>query len=449
MIAAVCILAAGQSSRFQSSTSKVLHLVGGRPILGWVLEAARALKSDSMYIVTRPDMPDSQAADSLTVKCGSSVAAYAADDCQRVVQPASDGTGGALKIVKAQAANIKGTTVVMYGDTPFLQAQTLRNLCAKIDQGWDIALTGFYPDNPKGYGRLIADGSGLITRIIEQTHLPKISDTDPQHNRYRLCNGGVMAFSQRVQTLLDELPLHKAKNEYYLTDLVELANKKGYKCGAVVIDPKEVMGVNTRSDLAVAEQAFQSMKRQEILNKGVSLLDPQTTYFSYDTQIGVDTIVEPQVMFGPGVTVGPACHVRGYSHLEGVTMAKNCVVGPFARLRPGTELATDVKVGNFVEVKKSQIGEGSKINHLSYVGDTIMGEQVNVGAGTITCNYDGKNKHQTVIEKGAFIGSNTSLIAPVTVGADSLVAAGSVITKPVPKKTLAVARAPQNHKNKR
>jgi bifunctional UDP-N-acetylglucosamine pyrophosphorylase/glucosamine-1-phosphate N-acetyltransferase len=303
-----------------------------------------------------------------------------------------------------------------------------------------VSVLGFEAENPARYGRLITDGDRL-KRIVE------FKDATPAERAVRLCNSGVMAASAELLfDLLSEIDANNASGELYLTDVIGKAVGRGLSCTAIRCAERETLGVNSRVELMQAEKEFQTLRRAEALEDGISMPAPETVHFSYDTVIGRDAIIEQNVVFGPGVTVESGAQIRAFSHLEGAHVARGCVVGPYARLRPGAELAEDVKIGNFVEIKASTLDEGAKVNHLSYIGDAHIGARANIGAGTITCNYDGVMKHHTSIGEAAFIGSNTMLVAPITVGQDAMTASGSVITRDVPAGDLAIARSKQDNK---
>ncbi|MGB0799068.1 MAG: bifunctional UDP-N-acetylglucosamine diphosphorylase/glucosamine-1-phosphate N-acetyltransferase GlmU, partial [Planktomarina sp.] len=359
--------------------------------------------------------------------------------CDVVLQTEQLGTGHAVAQARNALDGFEGNVIVLYGDTPLIQADTLRALEACLSSA-SVAVLGFDAADPGRYGRLIADGDQL-DRIVEY------KDATPQERDITLCNSGVMAVPCRLLfDLLSSIDNNNASGEYYLTDVVALARKRDLLCRVVKCPEAETLGVNSRVELAQAESEFQSRMRQAALISGVTMPAPETVHFAFDTQVANDTIVEQNVVFGPGVTVETGAKIRAFSHLEGAHVASGCVVGPYARLRPGVTLSSDVKIGNFVEIKASQLDAGSKVNHLSYIGDAHVGERTNIGAGTITCNYDGVFKHKTVLGADAFIGSNTMLVAPVTVGDNAMTASGSVITKDIPDDALALARGTQTNK---
>ncbi len=424
---AAIILAAGKSTRMKSSRSKVLHHVGGRSMLSWTADLARSVGVDRLICVVGEMNADVRAeAEAL----GLDIA----------IQEPQRGTGHAVLCAKAAMADFEGPVAVLYADTPLIQKDTLQSVYEALEKRADVAVLGFEPDEPGAYGRLIEE-DGQLTAIVEA------KEATPEQLAVRLCNSGVIAASKAdMFAALDRVTDDNAKGEYYLTDIIEILRGDGRKAVAVHADAAEVLGVNSRSDLAVAERAFQDRMRQSMLDRGVTLRDPETTYFSYDTAIAADAEVGANVVFGPGVSIGTHSVIHPFCHIEGASIGEGVQIGPFARLRPGTQMGDGSKAGNFVETKKAIIGTGSKLNHLSYLGDARIGENVNIGAGTITCNYDGYSKHVTTIEDGAFIGTNSSLVAPVTIGRGAFLGSGGVITDDVPPDALALARAPQKNK---
>lgn len=426
---ALIILAAGKGTRMQSELPKVLHKVAGAPMLIHAMRAGRALEPKRTIIVAGHGFE------------AVSAAASAEDpEVEIVRQEAQLGTGHAVDQARAALDDFDGTVIVLYGDCPLIQPRTLEELTATLSTA-AVSVLGFEAENPARYGRLITDGDRL-KRIVE------FKDATPAERAVRLCNSGVMAASaQLLFDLLSEIDANNASGELYLTDVIGKAVGRGLSCTAIRCAERETLGVNSRVELMQAEKEFQTLRRAEALEDGISMPAPETVHFSYDTVIGRDAIIEQNVVFGPGVTVESGAQIRAFSHLEGAHVARGCVVGPYARLRPGAELAEDVKIGNFVEIKASTLDEGAKVNHLSYIGDAHIGARANIGAGTITCNYDGVMKHHTYIGQEAFIGSNTMLVAPVTVGQDAMTASGSVITQNVPAGDLAIARSKQDNKS--
>jgi bifunctional UDP-N-acetylglucosamine pyrophosphorylase/glucosamine-1-phosphate N-acetyltransferase len=426
---AAIILAAGQGTRMKSKTVKVLHSVGGRPMLGWAIDLAGAVGAANPVTVYGAHSPAvAEAAETL----GSATA----------LQDPPLGTGHAVLAAREALAGFDGPAIVLYADTPLITAETVERVFETLEAGASVAVLGFEPEDPAAYGRLITDAEGNLDRIVEY------KDANAEERAVRLVNSGVVAAqSDLLFDLLDHVGNDNANGEYYLTDIVGLARDRGLKAAVVRADADEVLGVNCRVDLAEAEAAFQARRRKKAMVDGVTLIAPETVFFSWDTSIARDVVVEPNVVFGPGVDIAEDAQIKAHSHLEGATVGAGSVIGPFARLRPGTQLARATKVGNFVETKNTQVAEGAKINHLSYVGDASVGERANIGAGTITCNYDGYEKHRTVIGAGAFIGSNTSLVAPIEIGEGAYTGSGGVITENVPADALALARGTQSVKD--
>ena len=400
---AAIILAAGKSTRMKSHTSKVLHKVGGKPMLEWVTDLARSVGADPIICVVGDGNADVRAH---AEKLGLQIA----------VQEPQLGTAHAVLAAKNALADFSGDVAVLYADTPLIETPTLGDVFAGLDTGGDVCVLGFETPEPAAYGRLIMDGDEL-TAIVEA------KEATPAQLAVQFCNSGVMAASAAdMFSALDRVDNKNAKGEYYLTDIVEILRGDGKKAVAVRALADDVLGVNSRLDLAEGERAFQTRMRRRMMEKGVTLRDPASIYFSHDTEIEADADIGANVVFGPGVTIASDAVIHPFCHLEGTKIGRAAQIGPFARLRPGTQMGEGSKAGNFVETKKAVIGKGSKINHLSYIGDAQVGENVNIGAGTITCNYDGYFKHITKIEDGAFIGTNSSLVAPVTIGAGAFLA---------------------------
>ena len=419
---AAVILAAGHGSRMHSARAKPLHAVGGRSMLDWSLSLARACGVERSVVVWGAHGP------AVRDRAEAAGAATALQDPPR-------GTGDAVRCAHEALSGFEGDVIVLYADTPLIRPETAAAVFDSLAAGAAVSVLGFEAAEPGAYGRLIETADGGLDAIVEAR------DATPEQRAVRLCNSGVLAAdAARLFDLLSEVTNDNAKGEYYLTDIVALARGRGLPAKAVRAEEAEVLGVNARADLAAAEAAFQARARAEAMAAGVTLTAPETVFFSHDTQLEADVTVEPHVIFGPGVTVRSGALIRAFSHLEGCEVAAGCEVGPYARLRPGAVLETGAKVGNFVEVKTARLGEGAKANHLSYIGDGVVGAKANIGAGTIFCNYDGYFKNQTVVGEGAFIGSNTALVAPVTVGAGAMTGSGSVITRDVPDDALAVAR---------
>ena len=425
---AAIILAAGKGTRMKSKTVKVLHSVGGKTMLDWAVDLAR--ESGAGRIVTVYGAHSPAVADAAAAR-GSEVA----------LQDPPLGTGHAVQAAQEAMAGQAGPVIVLYADTPLIRAETVERVFASLEAGAAVAVLGFRPDDPAAYGRLITNEAGELERIVEA------QDASPEELAVDLVNSGVLAArGDLLFDLLGEVKNDNAKGEYYLTDLVGLARDRGLKAAVVEAEADEVLGVNSRVDLAEAEAAFQQRRRIEAMEAGVTLTAPETVFFAHDTRIAADVVIEPHVVFGPGVTIEEDAVIHAHSHLEGAIVRAGAQAGPFARLRPGAVLGEGAKVGNFVEVKKAQLGEGAKVSHLSYIGDAEVGPGANIGAGTITCNYDGYDKHKTVIGAGAFIGSNTALVAPVRIGEGAYTGSGGVITDDVPDNALALARAEQNTK---
>ena len=425
MAVSLVILAAGQGTRMNSELPKVLHPLGGVPLVVHALTAGAALEPERIVVVTGHGADQVRAA----------VAAHA-PDAVSVRQDEQLGTGHAVAQARAALDGAAGDVVVLYGDTPFLTPDTLARLRAARARH-DVVVLGFAAADPGRYGRLVMDGEAL-DRIVE------FKDATDAERAIPLCNSGVICADRAVVfDLLEGVGNDNAAGEYYLTDIVAIARARGLRAGVVRCDESETLGINTRAELARAEVAFQTRARAAAMEDGVTLIAPETVHFAYDTVLGRDSLVEPNVVFGPGVTVETGATIRAFSHLEGCHVSRGAVVGPYARLRPGTELAEDVRIGNFVEIKNTVMDAGAKANHLAYVGDARVGAGANLGAGTITCNYDGVSKHRTEIGAGAFIGSDTMLVAPVRVGARAVTGSGSVITEDVPDDALALGRAAQ------
>ncbi|GGH21674.1 UDP-N-acetylglucosamine pyrophosphorylase /glucosamine-1-phosphate N-acetyltransferase [Cribrihabitans marinus] len=428
MSTALVILAAGKGTRMNSDLPKVLHPIGQAPMLVHAMRSGAALTPDRTVIVA------GHGAEAVS-------AAARAEDPEAMVVTQDEQLGTAHAVARARAAleGFDGDVVVLYGDTPFLRPETLERMLAARAEN-DLVILGFEASDPARYGRLVMDGDRL-TRIVE------FKDATEAERAITFCNSGLMACrAETLFGLIDAVGNDNASGEYYLTDVVEIAAAQGLRVTAVACDQSETLGVDSRAGLARAEAIFQARARADLLELGVTLLAPDTVHLAADTVIGRDAVIEPNVVFGPGVTVESGAVIRAFSHLEGCHVSRGAVVGPYARLRPGTELSEDSRVGNFVEVKNAQIGEGAKVNHLSYIGDASVGAATNIGAGTITCNYDGFMKHRTEIGAGVFVGSDTMLVAPVKLGDGAMTATGSVITRDVEADALALARAKQENK---
>ncbi|WP_424966691.1 bifunctional UDP-N-acetylglucosamine diphosphorylase/glucosamine-1-phosphate N-acetyltransferase GlmU [Dinoroseobacter sp. S375] len=429
MSVALIVLAAGQGSRMNSDLPKVLHRLAGAPLLAHALRAGARLDPDRTVVVT------GHGADAVE-------AALAGLDPEAVCARQTEqlGTGHAVAHAGAALKGFEGDAVVLYGDTPFISPETLEAMQDKRAAGADLVVLGFEAADPGRYGRLLT-ADDRLTRIVEA------KDASAEELAVKLCNSGVMmADASTLLRLVAGLGNDNAAGEYYLTDVVALGAAEGLSARVVTCPEAETLGINTRAELAAAEQAFQARARATALEEGVSLADPDTTYFALDTVIGRDALIGPQVVFGPGVTVESGAEIRAFCHLEGCHVSRGALVGPFARLRPGAELAEHTHVGNFVEIKNATLDEGAKVNHLSYIGDASIGAASNIGAGTITCNYDGVFKHHTEIGARVFVGSNTCLVAPVKVGDEAMTATGTIVTSDVPEGALAVARSRQTNK---
>ncbi|KKX33808.1 bifunctional UDP-N-acetylglucosamine diphosphorylase/glucosamine-1-phosphate N-acetyltransferase GlmU [Rhizobium sp. LC145] len=426
------ILAAGDSTRMKSSMSKVLHPIASRPMIAHVMAAvASAGMTDAALVVGR----DADA----VAKAG------AVEDVtvEAFLQTERLGTGHAVLAAKDAIARGYDDVLVAYGDVPLITSGPFLAARQKLAEGADVVVIGFHTDKPTGYGRLLVENGELVAIREEK-------DATEEERKVTWCNSGLMAINGRkALALLEKIGNDNAKGEYYLTDLVEIARAAGGRVVAVDAPEAELTGCNNRAELAQIEKLWQERRRYELMLSGVTMIAPETVFLAYDTEIGQDAVIEPNVVFGPGVTVEGGAVVHAFSHLEGAHVSAGATVGPFARLRPGAHLAAGSKVGNFCEVKKAEIGEGAKVNHLTYIGDAFVGAHSNIGAGTITCNYDGVNKHVTRIGANAFIGSNSALVAPISIGDGAYVASGSVITADVPADALALGRARQEVKPER
>ena len=423
------LLAAGSGTRMQSDLPKVLHEVAGAPLFQHALSSAGELGNGRRILVV------GHGADAVTKAAGD-----IDDDILTVTQEEQLGTAHAVLTAAPKLEGAGGDTLVLFGDTPFIEPATLVAMTERRQAGADIVVLGFEAGDPGTYGRLITDGDTLL-KIVEY------KDASAAERTVRLCNSGVvLAETETLLKLAAEVGCDNAAGEYYLTDIIAIGRNAGLTAEVVRCAERETLGINTREDLASAEAVFQTRARVLALQDGVTLQAPETVFFSFDTVLGRDAVVEPNVVFGPGVTVESDARIRAFSHLEGCHVGSGAVVGPYARLRPGAELSNGAKIGNFVEIKNAEIGDGAKVNHLSYIGDASVGAETNIGAGTVTCNYDGVFKHKTVIGERVFIGSDTMLVAPVTIGDDAMTATGSVITRDVPSGDLALARARQENK---
>lgn len=420
------VLAAGEGTRMKSGKPKVLHQVANRSMVGHVLATLTKAGATSIAAVIGPDRED------------------VAKEVQKnfpeariFVQHERLGTAHAVLSAREALAQGADDVIVAYGDTPLVLAETFAELRAPLAQGAAVVAMGFEAKDPTGYGRFIVSGEELLA-------IREHKDASEAERRITLCNGGLMAIRGDVAPdLLDRIKNDNAKGEYYLTDVVEIARDLGHRTAIIIVPEEEVHGVNDRAQLAAAERMIQDRLRQEAMASGVTLVAPETVFFSHDTRLGQDVVVEPHVVFGPGVVVEEGVVIHSFSHLEGTRIASGAGVGPFVRLRPGASIGPKAKVGNFVEIKNTDLGAGAKVSHLTYLGDATIGAEVNIGAGTITCNYDGFGKYRTEIGEGAFIGSNSSLVAPISIGRGAFVGSGSVITDNIPENALGLGRGRQ------
>lgn len=428
MSTALIVLAAGKGTRMKSDLPKVLHPIAGAPMLIHAIGAGAVLEPEHVVVVAGHGAEAVEAA------------ARAHDERIAIVlQKEQLGTAHAVAQAAPVLNGFEGDAIVLYGDTPFIRPETLEAM-AEARKQHDVVVLGFEAADPGRYGRLVMEGDTLA-EIVE------FKDASDEIRSITFCNSGVISASSKLLfDLISSVGNENASGEFYLTDIVAVARARGLSATAIACDEAETLGVNSRTDLALAEASFQHRARAEAMENGTTLPAPETVHFAYDTVIGRDTVIEQNVVFGSGVTVETGAHIRAFSHLEGCHVSRGAVVGPYARLRPGTELGEETRVGNFVEVKNAVLHNGAKANHLSYIGDAEVGEASNIGAGTITCNYDGVMKHKTSIGARAFIGSNTMLVAPVNVGDEAMTASGSVITKDVPEGALAIARGSQINK---
>jgi bifunctional UDP-N-acetylglucosamine pyrophosphorylase/glucosamine-1-phosphate N-acetyltransferase len=424
---AAVILAAGKGTRMKSDVHKVLHPIAGRAMLDHLLGVLETLGPARKIVVVGSGR---EQVEGLVAARGGEV----------VVQEEQLGTAHAVGQAERALAGFEGDVVILFGDTPLIEAETMARMLDRLNapDGPAIVVVGFRPEDPLAYGRIIADGDGAIAKMVEY------KDATPEERAVNLCNSGMMAVrAEDLFGLLAKVGNDNAAGEYYLPDVVMLAAAEGCKSVVIEAEPWEMSGVNSRAELALVEVEWQRRRRLQAMADGVTLVAPDTVWFAHDTVIGRDCVIEPNVVFGPGVRIADGVCIRAFSHIEGATIATGAEIGPYARLRPGADIGEKAKVGNFVEVKKSRLGKGAKANHLTYLGDADVGDGANIGAGTITCNYDGFFKYPTRIGAGAFIGSNSALVAPVTIGEDAMVGAGSVVTRDVEAGALAVARGEQ------
>jgi len=429
------VLAAGVGSRMKSSLPKVLHQIGSAPLIYHVLQAVMAAGADKIAVVAANNKEGDKVGEIVQTITPTA-------EIYRQTEPLGTAHAAlAARLALEQAA--KSDVLIVFGDTPLLEKSSLLQARDVLAAGADLVVMGFYPPNPSGYGRLI-EQDGKLVAIVEE------KDADATQKQIAFCNGGLMAIKGcHALELLNLISNDNAAGEFYLSDIVAVATKKGLDIRALTVDETQVLGINTRAELSKAEAIWQQRKRQAVMAKGVTLIAPETVTFAHDTEIETDVIIEPYVFFGSGVKIATGAVIHGFSHIEGAEIGAGAQIGPFARLRAGSRLQDRVKIGNFCEIKQALIHEGAKVNHLSYIGDADIGAGVNIGAGTITCNYDGYNKWQTTIKAGSFVGSNSALVAPVTIGEGAYVASGSVITEDVPAQALAFGRARQSVKEGR
>lgn len=428
---AAIILAAGKGTRMKSDLHKVLHPIAGRPMLLHLIDSVGQLSPERVVVVTGAGREQVEAA---VAPLGVGTA----------LQAEQLGTGHAVAQAREALAGFDGDVLILYGDVPLVEAATMKRMIDRLSEADRPAavVLGFRPSDPAAYGRVIADADGRIDRMVE------FKDASAEERAVTLCNSGLMAVrSEDLFGLLDRVGNDNAAGEYYLPDIVMLAAGDGRHSAVIETGAGEVAGVNSRGELAVVEGDWQQRRRVRAMTEGATLIAPDTVWFSHDTVIGRDVVIEPHVVFGPGVKVADGVTIHAFSHLEGATVATGADIGPYARLRPGADVREGARVGNFVEMKKAVLGPGAKANHLTYLGDAEVGAGANIGAGTITCNYDGFLKYRTVIGEGAFIGSNSALVAPVTIGAGAIVGAGAVVTSDVEADALALVRAERQTKS--
>ncbi len=427
---AAIILAAGKGTRMKSATHKVLHPIAGKPMLGHLMDELARLEPAEMVVVLGAGREE---VEPFVLERGGKVA----------LQEEQLGTGHAVLMAREALAGFSGTVLACFGDAPLVKAETVAAMLARLEEDDTPACValGFRPVDPLAYGRIMSNSDGIIEKMVEY------KDANSEERSANLCNSGLIAAkSEDMFALLNKVGKDNAQGEYYLPDMVMIAQKEGRHSAVIEAGAWEVAGVNSRAELAVVERLWQDRRRAQAMADGVTLIDPETVWFSHDTQLGRDVTIQPHVWFGPGVTVADNVTIHSFSHIEGATIGEGCSVGPYARLRSGAVLEEGAKIGNFVEMKKATLGKGAKASHLTYLGDAMVGEGANIGAGTITCNYDGYFKYRTEIGAGAFIGSNSALVAPVKIGDGAIVGAGSVVTKDVEADALALARGEQSAK---
>ena len=418
----IIVLAAGKGTRMNSSVPKVFQPLGGIPLIEHALNSAKKLNPKEIFLILNKDISKEHFKNEKLVHC--------------FYQKKQLGTADAVKACLSGLKKSKNKVLVMYADVPFIESRTLRNVI-NLKSPKEIKLLAFKKEEYNSYGKIILGTDGFVNEIIEQRELSS-------KDRYILCNSGVFCSNAKVfSELLPKIKNNNKKKEFYLTDIFKIASQNNFYTRTVLGEEKEIMGINDKKELAQAEKILQESLRDKFLKKGVTMKDPDTVYLSADTKIGKDVTIYPHVFIGKNVSISSGAIIYSFSHLENCKIGKNSSIGPYARLRPGADISDGAKVGNFVEVKNSTLGKGSKANHLTYIGDAVIGKNVNIGAGTITCNYDGKKKHKTIIEDDAFIGSNSSIIAPVKIGKKSYIGSGSAISKNVKDNSLAVERSTQ------
>jgi bifunctional UDP-N-acetylglucosamine pyrophosphorylase / glucosamine-1-phosphate N-acetyltransferase len=423
----IIILAAGKGTRMKSDLPKVLHKIAGREMLNLVIDEAKTLNPKNITIVVSDEMQNFEE----KIK-----AAHSQNKISFTLQKERKGTAHAV-LTGLQNLDLGEKLLILYGDTPLTSRLTLQKMVEKLEQ-FSLCILGFEDEEENSYGRLVVDEKGHLLKIVE------FKDATDEEKKISLCNSGVVAVDgAQIKNLLDKVKNENAPQEFYLTDIVEIAGEMGLKRTFLKTEISEVLGVNSRAELAKLEEIKQNQIRHKMLDNGVTMPDPKSVYFAYDTKVENDVVIYPQVFFGPKVSIAKNVEIKSFSHIEGAEIASGAVIGPFARIRPETKIAENVRIGNFVEVKKSQLKRDAKVNHLSYIGDCEIGEESNIGAGTITCNYDGYSKSKTKIGKNVFVGSNSALVAPLEIGDGVVIGAGSVITKNVEANDLAVARGKQ------
>jgi bifunctional UDP-N-acetylglucosamine pyrophosphorylase/glucosamine-1-phosphate N-acetyltransferase len=436
----ILILAAGKGTRMKSDLPKVLHKVANREMLNLVIDEAKTLKPKNITIVVSVEMKNFEE---------KILAAHPEVKISFVLQKERKGTAHAVLTgltsfekegsKRSLTDDLGQKLIILYGDTPLTNHVTIKKMADKLED-FSLCILGFDDEEENAYGRLVVDAKGHLERIVE------FKDATDEERKIALCNSGVVAVDgKKIKSLLDQVKNNNASGEFYLTDIVAIAGEMGLKRTFIKTELEEVLGVNSRVELARIGEIKQNQIRKKMMDSGVTLLDPTSVYFSYDTKISYDVIIHPHVFFGPEVEIAKNVEIKSFSHIEGAEILSGVTVGPFARIRPGTKIAENVRIGNFVEIKKSHLKKGAKVNHLSYIGDSEIGVEANIGAGTITCNYDGYSKFKTKIGDRVFVGSNSALVAPVEIAEDAVIAAGSVITKDVEKDALAVSRGKQTN----